>query len=121
MGMAAILIYEPRPFVQIFNLPSTEGSRRNLKKTGPAVSEEKLFKGVDGRTTDGRTTDDGRRVIAIAHLQPSAELKQMVPDKIWSIRRKHFHLELKTPSERRLSKRCRNEIRISMVDCLHQE
>ena len=34
----------------------TEGSRRILKKIGPAVSEEKLFKGVDGQTMDGRRT-----------------------------------------------------------------
>ena len=46
MGMAAILINEPRPFVQIVNPPLTEGIRRNLKKIGLGVSEEK-FKGVD--------------------------------------------------------------------------
>ena len=60
MGMAAILINGPRPFVQIFNPQFTEGSRRNLKKIGPGVSEEKLFNGVDGWTTD-----DGQRVITI--------------------------------------------------------
>ena len=35
-----------------FNPSSTEGSRRNLKKIGPGVSEEKLFNGVDEWTTD---------------------------------------------------------------------
>ena len=54
MGMGAILINGPRPFVQIFNSQFTEGSRRNLKKTGLGVSVEKLFKGVDGETTSGR-------------------------------------------------------------------
>ena len=52
MGMATILINGLRPFVQIFNPPLTEDSRRNLKKIGLGVSEENLFKGVDGRTTD---------------------------------------------------------------------
>ena len=51
MGMTAILINRPRPFVQIFNPPLTEGSRRNLKKIYLWVSEEKLFKGVDRWTT----------------------------------------------------------------------
>ena len=60
MNMAAILINRPRTFVKKKkkkNPPLTEGSRRNLKKIGPVVSEEKLFKGVDGRRTDGRQTD----------------------------------------------------------------
>ena len=64
--MAAIL--SNRPFVQIFNPPLTEASRRNLKKIGQGVSKEKLFKGVDGRT------DYGRRVIPIAHPEPSAQV-----------------------------------------------
>ena len=49
MGMAAILIYGQRPFVHIFNPPLTQGSTLSLKKFGPGISEEKLFKGVDGR------------------------------------------------------------------------
>ena len=49
-GMAAILINGPRPFVQIFNPPLTKGTRRNLKNIGPGISEEKLFKGVEGQT-----------------------------------------------------------------------
>ena len=69
MGMAAILINGPRLFVQIFNPPLTEGSRRKLKKIGPWISEEKLFKGVD----DGRT-DNGRRVITIAQPERSAQV-----------------------------------------------
>ena len=52
MGMATILINGLRPFVQIFSPPLTEGSRRNLKKIGPGVSEENVFKNVDGGTKD---------------------------------------------------------------------
>ena len=48
MGMAAILIYRQRAFVHIFNPPLTQGSTLSLKKFGPGISEEKLFKGVDG-------------------------------------------------------------------------
>ena len=44
-----------------FSIP--EGSTWNLKKIGPVVSEEKLFKAVDDR----RTMDDRRQVITIAH------------------------------------------------------
>ena len=51
MGMKAILTDGSRPFVQIFHPPLSESSWRNLKKIGPGVSKEKLFKGVDGRTT----------------------------------------------------------------------
>ena len=69
MGMVAILINGPRLFVQIFNPPLTKGSRRNLKKIGPGISEK--FKGVDGRRTDRRQTDD---VITIALPEPSAQL-----------------------------------------------
>ena len=57
-----------------------------MSKIGSAVSEEKSFENVNGRThgrtdarTDGRTdgrTDDGRKVITIAHPeQSSGELK----------------------------------------------
>ena len=61
MVMVAILINGPWPFVQIFN--------PLLKKIGPGASE-KMFKGVD----DGRTEDDGRQVITIAHPEPSAQV-----------------------------------------------
>ena len=45
-----------------------------MSKIGSAVSEEKSFENVNGRT-DGRT-DDGRKVITIAHPeQSSGELK----------------------------------------------
>ena len=40
-----------------------------MKKIGPGVTEEKLFKGVDGQT------DNGWQVITIAHPEPcSGEL-----------------------------------------------
>ena len=59
MGMAAILINGPWPFEQIFN----------LLLISPGFSEEKSFKGLDGRTDD-----DGRQVITLAHLEPSAQV-----------------------------------------------
>ena len=70
MGVAAILIKGTRPFVQIFNPPLTEGSRRNLKKIDPGVSEESCSK----VWTDDGWTDDGRRVITIAHPEHSAQV-----------------------------------------------
>ena len=39
MGMTAILIYGPWPFVQMFNTPLTEGSTCSLKKFFRGVSE----------------------------------------------------------------------------------
>ena len=69
MGMAAIFIYGPWPSVHIFNPsprpappppppppPLTQGSTWSLKKFGLGVSEERSFKGVNGRT-DWLTTD----------------------------------------------------------------
>ena len=44
-----------------------------LKKLGPGVSEEKSFKGVDGRT-DGQRTDDGRQLITVTHPETSAQV-----------------------------------------------
>ena len=44
MGTAANLFSGVEPFEQIFNIPSTEGSMRNLVKTGQVVSEKKTFK-----------------------------------------------------------------------------
>ena len=73
MGMAAILINRPWPFEQIFNPPLTEGPTWHLKKIGLVVSEEKYFKGVDGRKDDGQT-DDGWQVIKLAHSEPSAQV-----------------------------------------------
>ena len=67
IGMGAILINGQRPFVQIFNPPLTEGYSRNLKKIGLGDSEEKLFKGVDGRTADRQRTE-----------QSSGELKNIL-------------------------------------------
>ena len=42
-------------------------SRFYMKKIGPGVSEEKLFKEVDGWTM----MDNGRQVIRITHPEPS--------------------------------------------------
>ena len=55
MGMAAILIYDPWAFVQIFNPPLTQSSTWSLKKFDRGVSEEKSFKDVNERM-DRRTT-----------------------------------------------------------------
>ena len=73
MDMAAIFLFEPWPFVQIFNPPLTESSTCCLKKTGPRVSGKRSFKGVNGRRTDGRI-DNGRGVITIAHHKPLAQM-----------------------------------------------
>ena len=54
MGMVAILINGPWPSEQIFNPSLTEGSTWSLKKIGPGVTEEKSFKGLNGRMTDGK-------------------------------------------------------------------
>ena len=57
MGMAVILFNGPWPFDQIFNPPLTNRRfKMKFKKIGPGVSEDKLFKGVDGRRTEGRRT-----------------------------------------------------------------
>ena len=44
MGMAAILFNGAEPFEQIVNISSTENPKRNLVKTGKAISEKKTFK-----------------------------------------------------------------------------
>ena len=62
--MAVIFINWPWPFVQKFNSPFDI----SLKKIGTGVSEEKLFKGVDGQM------DVGQQVITIAHLKPLAQV-----------------------------------------------
>ena len=54
MGMAAILVMWPGPFIQSFVPPSQGGSTQNFALIGQAVSEKKMFENVDGRTTDGR-------------------------------------------------------------------
>ena len=77
MAMAAFFINGPRPFVQISNPPLTESSGENLKKIGLGVSEEILFKGVEGRRTKGQT-EDGRRVITIAHPEPLAQARKIL-------------------------------------------
>ena len=43
MGMTAILFNDAEQFEQIDNMPSTEGPKCNLVKTGQAVSEKKTF------------------------------------------------------------------------------
>ena len=49
----------------------------SFRTFGSVVSEEKMFEKVYGRT-DGRTDDDGRKVIAIAHRpERSGELKKL--------------------------------------------
>ena len=57
-----------------FQSPLTQGSTLSLKNF---FSEKKSFKGVNERTdrrTDSRATDDGRRVITIAHPEPWAQV-----------------------------------------------
>ena len=54
MGMAAILVMWPGPFIYTFVPPSQGGSTYNLALIGQAVSEEKIFEN-GGRTDDGRT------------------------------------------------------------------
>ena len=72
MGMVAILIKGPWPFVQMLNLSLTKGPTWSLNKIGPGVLEKKLFKGVDGQWTD-----EGEQVITIAHPKfCSGELKK---------------------------------------------
>ena len=44
MGMAAILVMWPGPFIYTFVPPSQGGSTYNLALIGQAVSEEKMFK-----------------------------------------------------------------------------
>ena len=56
MGMAAIFINGPCPFVQIFHSHLTEGSTGSLKKIGLGTSE-KMFKGVEDGRGRRRMTD----------------------------------------------------------------
>ena len=89
MGMAAILVMWPEPFEQLFVPPIPGGCIWNLVTIGPVVSEEKSFEIVDGRrrTTEPaytisspgafgsgelkswQRTDDGQRLITIAHYE----------------------------------------------------
>ena len=43
MGKEAILFNDAEPFEQTDNMPSTEGPKCNLVKTGQAVPEKKTF------------------------------------------------------------------------------
>ena len=61
--------------VTIFtNIQFPLNTRLHIKfeENGPGDLEEKSFKGVNGRT-DGQT-DDGRRVITIAHPEPLTQV-----------------------------------------------
>ena len=69
MGMAAILVNGPWPYVQIFNPPLTEGSTWSFRGFREEIVQ-----------SCGRTDDDGRQVITIAHPEPcSGELKICEP------------------------------------------
>ena len=57
MGIAAIMVMWPGPFEQTFVSPSHGDSIWNLSSIGPVVPEEKMFKSVDDRQTDRRTTE----------------------------------------------------------------
>ena len=52
MGVAAILVMWPRPFIQTFFPPFQGGSTYNLALFGQAVSEKKIFEN-GGRTDAG--------------------------------------------------------------------
>ena len=67
MGMAAMLVMWPWSFEQLFFPKGPGGCIWNLVAIRPVVSEEKSFEIVDGRRTDGRTTDDGRRTTEPAY------------------------------------------------------
>ena len=56
-----------------FQSPFNRRLHTKFEEIWPRVSEEKSFKGVDGRTNG--QTDDGRwRVITIAHPEPLAQV-----------------------------------------------
>ena len=57
MSMVAILI-DWRTKTICTNFQLTEGSRRNLNKTGPGGSQKKLLKDMHGRRMDGWTMDE---------------------------------------------------------------
>ena len=57
MGMVGILVMWHWPFEQTFVPPSDGGSIWNLTLTGPAVSEDKIFKDCGRRTDRWHTTE----------------------------------------------------------------
>ena len=75
MGMAAMLVMWPRSFEQLFFPKGPGGCIWNLVAIGPVVSEEESFEIVDGRTTDGRMTDDGQRSLLYYKLPRSLRLR----------------------------------------------
>ena len=63
--------FKDRDHLYNFSIPlNTRLHVKFEKKNDPGVSEEKSFKDVDART------DDGRRVITIAHPEPSAQMSK---------------------------------------------
>ena len=74
MGMAAMLVMWPRPFEQFFFPKGPGGCIWNLVAICPVVSEEKSFEIVDGRRTDGRTTEPSHPISSLGAFG-SGELK----------------------------------------------
>ena len=68
MGMVAILIYEPYPFVHIFNPPLTRLHMKLKEILGLTGEVVQMCVRTDGRK------DDGRGVIIIAHPEPSDQV-----------------------------------------------
>ena len=67
MGMAAILINGPRPFVKMFNPPLIE---EKFEENWPMGFREEVVQRC-GRTDDGQPTD---RVITTAHPESLAQV-----------------------------------------------
>ena len=55
MGMVAILVMWPRPFLQTLVPPAQGGSTLNLALIGQAVSEKKIFENGERTDAAGRT------------------------------------------------------------------
>ena len=77
MGMAAMLVMWPRSFEQLFFPKGPGGCIWNLVAIDPAVSEEKLFEIVDGRTTDDGWTTEPSHPISSPGAFGSGELKML--------------------------------------------
>ena len=59
MGVAAIFVMLPGPFIQSLVPPSQGGSTINLVLIGQTVSEEKIFENGGWTDADRRRTDAG--------------------------------------------------------------
>ena len=70
MGMAVILVMRPGLFIYTMILLSSRYFMYNLALTGRAVSEEKIFEIVDGRTSE-----HGYTVSSPRELKGSSDLK----------------------------------------------